>query len=61
MRGFWVTWSPDGLASEGVRTRPDARSSEARNMCFKTIYSYSQMTASGKPREEGLLRARLKT
>ena len=25
MRGFRVTWSPDGLASEGVRARPDAR------------------------------------
>jgi putative transposase len=29
MRGFWVTWSPDSLASEGMRSRPDARNSEA--------------------------------
>jgi putative transposase len=29
MRGFRVTWSPDGLACEGVRSRPDARNSEA--------------------------------
>jgi putative transposase len=29
MRGFWVAWSPDGLASEGMRSRPDARNSEA--------------------------------
>jgi len=29
MRGFRVTWSPDGLASEGVRSRPNARNPEA--------------------------------
>jgi putative transposase len=29
MRGFWVTWSPDGLASEGMRSRPYARNPEA--------------------------------
>ncbi|MCC6042787.1 MAG: IS200/IS605 family accessory protein TnpB-related protein, partial [Candidatus Verstraetearchaeota archaeon] len=29
MRGFRVTWSPDGLACEGMRTRPDARNPEA--------------------------------
>jgi IS605 OrfB family transposase len=29
MRGFWVTWSPDSLASEGMRSRPNARNSEA--------------------------------
>ena len=29
MRGFRVTWSPDGLAGEGMRTRPDARNPEA--------------------------------
>jgi IS605 OrfB family transposase len=29
MRGFWVTWSPDGLANEGMRTRPNARNPEA--------------------------------
>ena len=29
MRGFRVTWSPDGLACEGMRTRPDARNLEA--------------------------------
>jgi putative transposase len=29
MRGFWVTWSPDSLASEGMRSRPDAGNSEA--------------------------------
>jgi hypothetical protein len=29
MRGFGVTWSPDGLACEGMRTRPDARNPEA--------------------------------
>jgi IS605 OrfB family transposase len=29
MRGFWVTWSPDGLACEGIRARPDARNLEA--------------------------------
>jgi len=29
MRGFGVTWSPDGLACEGVKTRPDARNPEA--------------------------------
>jgi len=29
MRGFWVTWSPDGLAGEGMRTRPNARNPEA--------------------------------
>ena len=29
MRGFWVTWSSDGLASEGMRSRPDARNPEA--------------------------------
>jgi len=29
MRGFWVTWSPDGLACEGMRSRPDARNPEA--------------------------------
>jgi putative transposase len=29
MRGFGVTWSPDSLAGEGMRTRPDARNPEA--------------------------------
>jgi transposase len=29
VRGFRVTWSPDGLAGEGMRTRPDARNPEA--------------------------------
>jgi putative transposase len=29
MRGFWVTWSPDSLASEGMRSRPYARNPEA--------------------------------
>jgi putative transposase len=29
MRGFWVTWSPDGLANEGMRSRPYARNPEA--------------------------------
>jgi len=29
MRGFRVTWSPDGLACEGMKTRPDARNPEA--------------------------------
>jgi putative transposase len=29
MRGFWVTWGPDSLACEGMRTRPDARNPEA--------------------------------
>jgi putative transposase len=29
MRGFGVTWSPDGLASEGMRSRPYARNPEA--------------------------------
>jgi putative transposase len=29
MRGFGVTWSPDGLACEGMRTRPDAGNPEA--------------------------------
>jgi len=29
MRGFRVTWSPDGLASEGMRSRPYARNPEA--------------------------------
>jgi len=29
MRGFWVTWSPDGLACEGMRSRPNARNPEA--------------------------------
>jgi len=29
MRGFWVTWSPDGLACEGMRSRPYARNPEA--------------------------------
>jgi hypothetical protein len=29
MRGFRVTWSPDNLASEGVRARPDVRNPEA--------------------------------
>jgi len=29
MRGFRVAWSPDGLAGEGMRARPDARNSEA--------------------------------
>jgi putative transposase len=48
MRGFRVTWSPDSLAGEGMRSRPYARNPEARNI-FKTIYSYSQMIASGKP------------
>jgi len=29
MRGFGVTWSPDGLADEGMKTRPDAGNPEA--------------------------------
>jgi putative transposase len=29
MRGFWVTWSPDGLACEGMRSRLNARNPEA--------------------------------
>jgi putative transposase len=29
MRGFWVTWSPDSLACEGMRSRPNARNPEA--------------------------------
>jgi putative transposase len=29
MRGFRVTWSPDGLASEGMKSRPNARNPEA--------------------------------
>jgi transposase len=28
MRGFRVAWSPDGLACEGMKTRPDARNPE---------------------------------
>ena len=41
MRGFRVTWSPDGLAGEGMRTRPDARN-PMRSSCpqlFKTVGS----------------------
>jgi IS605 OrfB family transposase len=43
MRGFRVRWSPDGLASEGVRARPDARNPEAIELstidqnCWKLI------------------------
>jgi putative transposase len=43
MRGFGVTWSPDSLASEGMRTRPDARNPEAIKLstavqsCWKLI------------------------
>jgi putative transposase len=43
MRGFRVTWSPDGLAGEGMRTRPDARNLEAIELstivqnCWKLI------------------------
>jgi IS605 OrfB family transposase len=43
MRGFWVTWSPDGLAGERMRTRPDARNPEAIELstivqnCWKLI------------------------
>jgi putative transposase len=43
MRGFRVTWSPDGLASEGMKTRPDARNPEAVELstidqnCWKLI------------------------
>jgi putative transposase len=43
MRGFGVTWSPDGLACEGMRTRPDARNPEAIELstivqnCWKLI------------------------
>jgi transposase len=44
MRGFRVTWSPDGLACEGMRTRPDARNSEAIK-----LFKYSEVIASGKP------------
>jgi putative transposase len=43
MRGFRVAWSPDGLAGEGMRTRPDARNLEAIKLstidqnCWKLI------------------------
>jgi putative transposase len=43
MRGFRVTWSPDGLACEGMRTRPDARNPETIELstivqnCWKLI------------------------
>jgi putative transposase len=43
MRGFRVTWSPDGLACEGMRTRPDAGNPEAIKLstavqsCLKLI------------------------
>jgi putative transposase len=43
MRGFRVTWSPDGLACEGMRSRPDARNSKAIKLstavqsCWKLI------------------------
>jgi putative transposase len=43
MRGFRVAWSPDGLACEGMRTRPDARNLEAIKLstidqnCWKLI------------------------
>jgi len=30
MRGFRVTWSPDSLAGEGMRSRPYARNPEAK-------------------------------
>jgi IS605 OrfB family transposase len=36
MRGFRVAWSPDGLACEGVRTRPYARSLEAIKLFAST-------------------------
>jgi putative transposase len=32
MRGFWVMWSPDSPADEGVRTRPNAGNPEARKI-----------------------------
>jgi IS605 OrfB family transposase len=44
MRGFRVTWSPDCLACEGMRTRPDARNPEAIK-----LFKYSEVIASGKP------------
>jgi len=50
MRGFRVTWSPDGLASEGMKTRPDARNPEAIKP-FTDI----ELIASGKPRRLGLV------
>jgi len=43
MRGFWVTWSPDGLAYEGMKTRPYAGNPEAIKLstavqsCWKLI------------------------
>jgi IS605 OrfB family transposase len=43
MRGFWVRWSPDGPASEGVRSRLNARNPEAIELftivqnCWKLI------------------------
>jgi putative transposase len=43
MRGFWVTWSPDSLACEGMRSRPYARNPEAIELstidqnCWKLI------------------------
>jgi hypothetical protein len=32
MRGFWVMWSPDSPADEGVRTRSNAGNPEARKI-----------------------------
>jgi putative transposase len=32
MRGFWVTWSPDSLAGEGMKSRPYARNPEANEL-----------------------------
>jgi transposase len=43
MRGFRVTWSPDGLAGEGMKSRPYARNPEAIELstivqnCWKLI------------------------
>jgi len=43
MRGFGVTWSPDGLAYEGMKTRPYAGNPEAIKLstavqsCWKLI------------------------
>jgi len=49
MRGFGVKWSPDSPGNDAVKTRTEP-GTPRQEKYIQTVYSYSQVIASGKPR-----------
>jgi len=49
MRGFGVLLSPDSPGSDAVKIRTEPGNPRGKKNISITIYSYSQVIASGKP------------